>query len=244
MPCGTILLPFVRMLVTNHSKLAGRTPMTFRAPERGNLVAARLAEMQTRVPSWSSSFAVTIVFLLLGVIFGCLAGSLGFLITESGIAADIQNWIPKIAEIRALTTKSTAKPMATMSGIKYQLLGNVVTVTISLDKPVQYETHRLHNPESIVIDLRGARLDLKLHRIIEVNQGGLLVIRIGQFKPETARIVLDLARQSDCWINTTVDPFRLIINLSKPEPEDEPELADLSGATGCVVRVRRLKHAS
>jgi hypothetical protein len=203
--------------------------MTFRAAEGGNVVAARPAEMQTRMPSWSRSFAVTIVFLLLAVVFGCLAGSLGFLITESGIAADIQNWIAKIAPIsredRAIQASKPvvpAAPTATMRGIKHQLLGDVITITISLDKSVQYETHRLHDPERIVIDLRGARLDPKLHRIIEVNQGGLLVIRLSQFKPETARIVLDLARQSDYWINATADPPRLIINLSKRELEDGP----------------------
>lgn len=208
--------------------------MTFRAPERGNVVAARPAEVPTGVASWSSAFSVTIVFLLLGVMVGCQVGWLAFQITERGTAANIQNWIPKIAEIRALTTKSAApKPVvqaastATMRGMKHQLLRNGITVTISLDKPVQYETHRLRHPERIVIDLRGARLDPELQKIIEVNQGGLLVIRIGQFKPETARIVLDLAHQVDYSINTAADPPRLIIKLSKPELEDKPELADL-----------------
>lgn len=208
--------------------------MTFRAPERGNAVAARPAEVPTGVASWSSAFSVTIFFLLLGVMVGCLVGWLAFQITERGTAADIQNWIPKIAEIRALTTKSAApKPVvpaastATMRGIKHQLLGNGITVTISLDKPVQYETHRLHDPERIVIDLRGARLGPELQKIIEINQRGLLVIRIGQFKPETARIVLDLTHQFDYSINTAADPPRLIIKLSKPELEDKPELADL-----------------
>jgi len=160
--------------------------MTFGSPEGGNIRAA----------SWSTPFALTIVFLLLGVMFGCLAGSLGFLITESGIAGDISNLIPKIAEIPALTTKSA-----------------------------EYETNRLHNPECMVIDLLGTRLGPKLHKIIAVNQGGLLVIRINQFKPETARIVFELARQSDYWINATADPPGLIIKLSKRELEDEPELA-------------------
>jgi len=191
------------------------TPMAFGAPEGGN----------TRVASWSMPFAVTIVFLLLTVMFGCLAGSLGFLITESGIAADIQNWIANIAQTQASKPVVPTAPTATMLGIKHQLLGDVITVTISLDKHVQYETHRLHNPERMVIDLLGTQLDPKLHRIIVVNQGGLLVIRINQFKPETARIVLDLARQSDYWVNATADPPRLIIKLSKRELEDGPERA-------------------
>ena len=207
--------------------------MTVRAPEDANVVAARTAEVQTRVDCpGRSAFAIAI---LMGVMFGCPAGWwLGFQITERGTAANTQNWIPKINEIWSLTTKSATPktvvqdaPTATLRGIKHQLLGNGITVTISLDKPAPYETHRLHDPERIVIDLRGTRLDPEAQKIIEVNQGGLLVIRIGQFKPDIARIVLDLAHQSDYSINAAADPPRLIIKLSKPELEDKPELADL-----------------
>jgi N-acetylmuramoyl-L-alanine amidase len=110
-------------------------------------------------------------------------------------------------------------------------------IAVTLDHEVKFEYHRLpENREKgvasrLYIDIDGAKIapDVK---DIPIGDGLLKTARIGQYRPETVRVVLDLDSIREYKVFTFADPFRIIIDakgerqteISKPK---EASLAPL-----------------
>ena len=67
-------------------------------------------------------------------------------------------------------------------------------VVFDIDRPVKYALFTLHNPDRVVVDLRGARL---AKRVPRANPADRLLVRLraGKRKHNDLRVVLDLKRQ-------------------------------------------------
>jgi N-acetylmuramoyl-L-alanine amidase len=93
-------------------------------------------------------------------------------------------------------------------------------VVIAARGPFQYTTLRLSHPDRIVFDLPNTHLspDL-LKKSVLINGAFLRDIRVGQFKPDVTRVVLDVKDINDYSAFPVPNPFRLIIDVHGSSPE-------------------------
>jgi N-acetylmuramoyl-L-alanine amidase len=91
---------------------------------------------------------------------------------------------------------------------------NYTRVVIGANGPFKYNTLRLSNPDRIVFDLPNTRATRALlKKSVPINGAFLRDIRVGQFKPDVTRIVLDVKNINDYSAFPLPNPFRLIIDV-------------------------------
>ncbi|MCL4479450.1 MAG: N-acetylmuramoyl-L-alanine amidase [Deltaproteobacteria bacterium] len=127
-------------------------------------------------------------------------------------------WIVKLGgNIPEQKTPAKLLP-AIITGIKFWSTNDYTRVVIDLSKDVAYTGHLLEQTENgkigkrVYVDLSGASITGDTAPII-VKDGLVERIREGQFKPSTARVVLDLGNITDYSIFNLEDPFRIIIDV-------------------------------
>jgi len=89
---------------------------------------------------------------------------------------------------------SQSKKIGILEDIVLSRAQNVLEVKILF---LPYTSHRifeLSNPNRIVADLLSIKV-IKAVRYLDVNDFGIKAIRVGQFKPDVARVVLDIEEQ-------------------------------------------------
>jgi N-acetylmuramoyl-L-alanine amidase len=128
-----------------------------------------------------------------------------------------------------LREKLSVLPQVT--GIQHTSSSNRSTVIISLQEQVQYEAHRLSDPERIYFDLHDTALAPGLFgKNIQVNDAHLAQIRIAQPTPGITRVVLQTKTAADFSVRMESNPYRLVIDIggsAKPESMGQPDLSNL-----------------
>ncbi|HYS43400.1 MAG TPA: N-acetylmuramoyl-L-alanine amidase [Geobacteraceae bacterium] len=132
---------------------------------------------------------------------------------------------PKVAEPSAAEpapdqpwTPALVKEMQHWSNPDYS------RIAVTLDREVKFETHQLPQlpnssvPPRIYIDLAG-KLAAGV-KDIPIGDGLLKTARIGQYRPDTVRVVLDLGNIKDYKVFTFSDPFRIIIDVKGERREE------------------------
>jgi hypothetical protein len=110
------------------------------------------------------------------------------------------------------TAAVSALPLVT--GIRHWSTPQYTRVEIRLQQEVGYLGMRLHDPERIVVDLHDAKLAKELvGKEIAAKDGRLLKIRVGQYRPQQARVVLDVGDISDYSASLQSNPTRLVIDV-------------------------------
>ncbi|HEU5453161.1 MAG TPA: N-acetylmuramoyl-L-alanine amidase, partial [Terriglobales bacterium] len=104
-------------------------------------------------------------------------------------------------------------------------------IAIDLSQEVTYNADRIDNPDRIYFDLHNAKLSSVLvGKSFPVEDGFLKKIRVAQFQPDQARVVLEVADVSDYSVFLLPNPYRLIIDIhGKKKPaklmaENKPSL--------------------
>jgi type IV pilus assembly protein PilQ len=97
----------------------------------------------------------------------------------SGFAADL--------------SRGSAAVESSVTGLSIMPAGGRVEVVIEVDDAVQVHDFRLGSPERVVVDLRGARLEMPPRGYDRVSRGGVINVRYSQFQPGVVRVVLELA---------------------------------------------------
>jgi len=91
---------------------------------------------------------------------------------------------------------------------------NYLRIVIGVDGEAKFDSVRLSNPDRIVLDLQNARLSPDLvGKTFPVENGFLRQIRLAQFSPEIARVVLDVGKIDTYSIFSLPNPFRLVIDV-------------------------------
>ena len=81
-------------------------------------------------------------------------------------------------------------------------------------KNIKFDAQRIDNPERIFFDLLDTNLtSALLGKTFDVEDGLLKKIRVAQFQPGKARIVLEVEDRSDYTTFLLTDPPRLIIDV-------------------------------
>src|SRR5947199_4065724 len=117
-----------------------------------------------------------------------------------------------------------------VTGIQHTSSSNSSTVIISLQEQVQYEAHRLSDPERIYFDLHDTALAPGLFgKDIQINDAHLTRIRIAQPTPGITRVVLQTKTAADFSVRMESNPYRLVIDIrGSPKPESRAA-PDISG---------------
>lgn len=101
-----------------------------------------------------------------------------------------------------------------VTSIRYWSTPDYTRIAIDLGAEVKYEAGRVPSPERIFFDLHDARLASELvGKSYDVDDGLLKKIRVAQFKPGMARVVLEVNNLAEYSAFLLPNPYRLIIDV-------------------------------
>ena len=116
----------------------------------------------------------------------------------------------------ASTSKTIALPRArTVRGIDARTAGGAVEVRISADGSLKYKAFRLESPSRLVIDLDGVKNGVK-NGTVNVDDDVVKRVRVAQFQPTVARVVIDLAHKTEYTIDADGDLLRVAFGGTMP----------------------------
>jgi N-acetylmuramoyl-L-alanine amidase len=108
--------------------------------------------------------------------------------------------------------EDTALPRVT--GIRHWSTPDYTRVAIDVEENVKFSSHRIDHPDRIFFDLQDTKLASTLvGKSFDVDDGFLKKIRVAQFKPGKARVVLEVDDLSDYDAFLLSNPSRLIIDI-------------------------------
>jgi len=115
-----------------------------------------------------------------------------------------------------------------ITGIRHWSSPDSSTVVIDLQDQVQYEAHRLSDPERIYFDLHDAKLDPKLNRSEEIGDPLLLRLRAAELSPGIIRVVLETKPNTNFSVSLEQNPYRLVVEVrnanAKPQSRAKIDL--------------------
>ncbi|NWG14455.1 MAG: N-acetylmuramoyl-L-alanine amidase [Acidobacteria bacterium] len=109
-----------------------------------------------------------------------------------------------------------AKRISTVRSIRHWSTYERTRMVIDLDGRVLYRKEMISNPDRLFFDLADTVLTQEhAGRSIVVGDRVLKKIRVGQNRPDVARIVLDLEKDVDCTVRELEDPFRIVVEIRR-----------------------------
>jgi len=101
-------------------------------------------------------------------------------------------------------------------GIRHWSSADSSSIAIDLQDQVQYEAHRLTNPERIYFDLHDTSLAPGLlGKTIEIGDTLVVRVRVAQPMPGVTRVVLDTKGGSNFSVSLESDPYRLVVEVRR-----------------------------
>ena len=116
-----------------------------------------------------------------------------------------------------------------VTGVQHVSSPDSSVVIVELQNQVQYEAHRLSDPERIYFDLHDTTLAPGLFgKTIEVGDKLLDRVRIAQPRRGVTRVVLETRGSSDFSVSFQSNPTRLIVEVhpaapEQPKPKPQPQ---------------------
>jgi N-acetylmuramoyl-L-alanine amidase/putative methionine-R-sulfoxide reductase with GAF domain len=118
-----------------------------------------------------------------------------------------------------------------VTGIRHWSSSDSSTVVLDLEDQVQYEAHRLANPDRIYFDLHDTSLAAELEgKSIEVGDPLLARVRVAQPVPGLTRVVLETKANSTFSVSLEPSPYRLVVQVRKPGANPKAEVNLFPGA--------------
>ena len=139
---------------------------------------------------------------------------------------------PTPGSISSLPSDATAKATGSVraasstlvTGIRHSSSGGSSTVIVDLEDQVQYEAHRLSDPERIYFDLLDTSLAPGLNgKTLDVKDGLIGRVRIAQPSDDVTRVVLDTKPGSRFAVSLEQNPYRLVIEVRGAEDTLQPK---------------------
>lgn len=110
-----------------------------------------------------------------------------------------------------------------VTGVRYWSSSDSSTVVIDLEDQVQYEAHRLADPERIYFDLHDTELAFGLNgRSIDIEDPLLVRVRMAQPATGITRVVLETRGNSSYSVSLEENPYRLVVEVHKPGTKPRP----------------------
>lgn len=129
----------------------------------------------------------------------------------------------RISEIESERKKDRT---VTVRDLKHNSTNKYTRIVVEFDGPFEYEYNRIKEPDRIYFDFKKSRIGEELQKkTIPIGDGILRSVRIAQFSPEVARVVLDLDSIENFRAFSMENPERLVIDISGiSKPEIEPQI--------------------
>jgi N-acetylmuramoyl-L-alanine amidase/putative methionine-R-sulfoxide reductase with GAF domain len=125
-----------------------------------------------------------------------------------------------------------AKP-ARITGIRHWASADSSTVVLDLEDQVQYEAHRLANPDRIYFDLHDTLLAPELEgKTIEIGDALLSRIRVAHPGSGLTRVVLETKGNPNYSVSLEPNPYRLVVQLRKTGEGGKSQLNLFPGEAG------------
>ncbi len=126
-------------------------------------------------------------------------------------------------EIPTFASSEDAGVLPQVTGIRHWSFANSSTVVIDLQDQVQYEAHRLPNPERIYFDLHDTKLLAELSgKTITVDDALVRRVRVAQPMAGVTRVVLETKGESDYSVSLEPNPYRLVVEVRKLGTRTQP----------------------
>ena len=127
---------------------------------------------------------------------------------------------PPVSKTRT-RAKAKTRPGRTVNitDVKHWSNPEYTRVVVYATDKLNYEEHRLKGdprtgkPPRLYIDLNNARIPSALSSPISIKDGLLLRARLGQYNPDTVRLVLDIDSMGDDRVFTMENPSRLVVDV-------------------------------
>jgi N-acetylmuramoyl-L-alanine amidase len=147
------------------------------------------------------------------------------LLPGPGLAAKNKGSKSKITKKKPVFTEQTSatvRPPAVLNEMKHWSNPDYTRISLELDRDVTWESHELGKgapgkPGRVYIDINHARLGRNV-RDITIGDGLLKGARVGQFKADVVRVVLDTENIKDFKVFPLSEPTRLIIDVRGARP--------------------------
>ncbi|MCU1271644.1 MAG: N-acetylmuramoyl-L-alanine amidase [Acidobacteriaceae bacterium] len=108
----------------------------------------------------------------------------------------------------------TRDKIVRVNSIEHKSAPDYTRITVDLAQGIQFESQRIDHPDRIFFDLKNARLVSKLiGSSVPVDDGRVKKIRVAQYKPGRARIVIETAGRVGFNASLVLNPPRLVINV-------------------------------
>jgi N-acetylmuramoyl-L-alanine amidase len=108
----------------------------------------------------------------------------------------------------------SAEKTIRVTAVQHWSTPDYTRITVDLEQDVQFESQRISHPDRIFFDLKNARLSSDLvGKSLDVDDGLVKKVRIAQFKPGKARIVIETAAHAKYNASLLLNPARLIIDI-------------------------------
>jgi N-acetylmuramoyl-L-alanine amidase/putative methionine-R-sulfoxide reductase with GAF domain len=131
----------------------------------------------------------------------------------------------------SITPQEPGKPTR-IAGIRHWSAADSSTVVIDLEDQVQYEAHRLANPDRIYFDLHDTSLAPELEgKTIEIGDGLLTRVRVAHPASGTTRVVLETKGNSNYSVSLEPNPYRLVVQVKKLGADGKSQLNLFPGAS-------------
>jgi N-acetylmuramoyl-L-alanine amidase len=101
-----------------------------------------------------------------------------------------------------------------VNGIKHTSAADYTRITVTLEQDVPFESQRLDHPDRIFFDLKHASLATRLMgSSVNVDDGRVKKIRMAEYKPGRARIVIETDGRASYNASLVLNPPRLVIDV-------------------------------
>ncbi len=119
------------------------------------------------------------------------------------------------------------RKVAHVTSVRHWSNPGYTRVAIGLERDIKFDAQRIDNPERIFFDLLDTNLTSELlGKTFDVDDGLLKKIRVAQFQPGKARIVLEVEDRSDYTTFLLTNPPRLIIDVHSKDIHPDTQAAD------------------
>ena len=135
---------------------------------------------------------------------------------------------------KSASQSGTSDKIVQVNSIKHTSEADYTRITINLEQDVRFESQRLDHPDRVFFDLKNARLVSRLlGSSVNVDDGRVKKIRMAQYKPGRARIVIETDGRASFNASLESDPPRLVIDVKGNSPASETACADAASNGDC-----------
>ncbi len=111
-------------------------------------------------------------------------------------------------------SKDGTEKTVQVTAVEYWSTPDYTRVAVDLEQDVQFESQRIDHPDRIFFDLKNTRLPSYLiGKSFDVDDGLVRKLRVAQYKPGQARLVIETADHASYNASLLLNPPRLIIDI-------------------------------